>query len=420
MGERVQPADTWHDPRGRGFRERASVGDVLALIDNRARPLGSERVSLNEAHGRVLAEPLVAGTPVPPFDRAAMDGYAVRGEETFGASPYNPITFRCVGEAFPGRRSVVPVAPGEAVAIATGAPLPAGADAVVMHEATQRSGNVIHVTEPTPPGRHVGRAGEDVTAGTLVLEAGRTLRPQDLGVVSALGVPTIAVVRRPRVTLVITGDELLAPGSPAAGARIPDMNSVMIAALVARDGGTVAVVGPVPDRRERLQEALTSAVAQADVVVVSGGSSTGPEDHAPGLVRALGELAVHGVALRPASPSGLGFINGVPVVLLPGNPVSCLCAYDFFAGRIIRRLGGRRVDWPYRSTELPLARKLVSVVGRLDYARVRVVDSRVEPLAISGASILSSTTRADGFVVVPSELEGYAAGSIVTVWLYDE
>jgi len=219
---------------------------------------------------------------------------------------------------------------------------------------------------------------------------------------------------------VVTGDELLAPGSPAEGDRIPDMNSVMIAALIARDGGAVASVGPVPDRRERLQEALTSAVAQADVVLVSGGSSTGPEDHAPGLVRALGELAVHGVALRPASPSGLGFINGVPVVLLPGNPVSCLCAYDFFAGRIIRRLGGRRADWPYRSTALPLARKLVSVVGRLDYARVRVVDSRVEPLAISGASILSSTMRADGFVVVPSELEGYAAGSIVTVWLYDQ
>ncbi len=128
---------------------------------------------------------------------------------------------------------------------------------------------------------------------------------------------------------------------------------------------------------------------------------------------------MHGVALRPASPAGLGFVAGVPVPLMPGNPVSCLCAYDFFAGRIVRRLGGRRPDWPYRASTRRLGRKLVSALGRVDYARVRIVDDRVEPLAISGASILSSTTRADGFVVVPANLEGYPAGAEVTVWHYD-
>jgi molybdopterin molybdotransferase len=153
-------------------------------------------------------------------------------------------------------------------------------------------------------------------------------------------------------------------------------------------------------------------------VLISGGSSTGPEDHAPALVAELGDLPIHGVALRPASPAGLGWIGDVPVALLPGNPVSCLCAYDFFAGRIIRRLGGRPPDWPYRSVDRSLATKLVSVLGRVDYARVRLVDNRVEPLAISGASILSSTTRADGFVVVPADLEGYPAEAAVKVWLY--
>ncbi|MDR3634456.1 MAG: molybdopterin molybdotransferase MoeA [Isosphaeraceae bacterium] len=420
MDNRGESSSEWHDPRGRGFRDRASVADVLALIDRRVSELESETLPLGEAYGRILAEPAVAGSPVPPFDRAAMDGYAVRGEETFGASSYNPIAFRCAGEAFPGRRCRVPVIPGDVVAIATGAALPAGADAVVKHEATQRTGDVVLVTEPTPPGRHVGRAGEDITAGTLILPRSRMLRPQDVGVLSAVGAARVAVVRRPRVTVLVTGDELLPAGSPAVGDRIPDMNGVMLAALIHRDGGTPAVVGPLPDDRDRLERALLQAVENADAVLVSGGSSTGPEDYAPGLVRACGELAVHGVALRPASPSGFGFIRGKPVVLLPGNPVSCLCAYDFFAGRAIRRLGGRRPDLPYRAISLPLARKLVSVVGRLDYARVRVVDSQVEPLAISGASILSSTTRADGFVLVPSELEGYAAGSMVSVWLYDE
>ena len=197
------------------------------------------------------------------------------------------------------------------------------------------------------------------------------------------------------------------------------MNSVMVQALVRRDGGLPRVLGPMADDRDRLEEALANAAGSADAVLISGGSSTGPEDHAPGLLARLGTLDVHGVALRPASPTGLGFVQGVAVVLLPGNPVSCLCAYDLFAGRIIRKLGGRSVDWPYHAIDRPLAWKLASSLGRLDYVRVRVVGEKVEPMAIGGASILSSTTRADGFVLVPADLEGYPAGATVTVWLYD-
>ncbi len=198
------------------------------------------------------------------------------------------------------------------------------------------------------------------------------------------------------------------------------MNSVMLGALIDRDRGLARVVGPLPDDREGLRAAIADASGSADVVLISGGSSTGPEDHVPGLVAELGELAAHGVALRPASPAGLGFLGAVPVVLLPGNPVSCLCAYDFFAGPIVRLLGGRPREWRYRPVVLPLARKLVSVIGRVDYARVRIEQGKVEPLAISGASILSSTTCADGFVVIPTDLEGYPPGASVTVWLYDD
>jgi molybdopterin molybdotransferase len=414
------PDDRYRDPRMRGFRSRTAVGDVIALIDGRVAPInGGESVDVRSAAGRVLAQDIVAATDFPPFDRAAMDGYAVRGEETFGADAYAPAVFRIVGASMPGAPFPGTVGPGSAVRIATGAPLPAGADAVVPVEMTETDGETVRVTAAVPPGRHVGRHGEDVAAGTAVLAAGSVLRPQALGVLSALGMAQVAVRPRPSVAALITGDELLPPGTPAQGCRIADMNSPMLAALIERDGGTARVIGPLPDDRARLCETIAREAQAHDAVLISGGSSTGPEDHAPSLVAELGELPVHGVALRPASPAGVGFIGGVPVVLLPGNPVSCLCAYDLFAGRIVRRLGGRSPEWPYRPVVRPLARKLVSELGRVDYCRVRLVEGQVEPLAVSGASILSSTTRADGFVLVPADLEGYPAGADVTVWLYD-
>jgi molybdopterin molybdotransferase len=217
------------------------------------------------------------------------------------------------------------------------------------------------------------------------------------------------------VRLVVTGNELLPSGSRPDGVHIADANGPMLAALVERDGGVVDFPGLVRDERQALLDALH---VDADAVIVSGGSSVGVEDLAPMLVAEHGELAVHGIAMRPSSPTGLGRIGHRLVFLLPGNPVSTLCAYDFFAGRAIRVLGGRGTAWPYRSIRATLARKISSPIGRLDYARVKVVDGRVEPIAVGGASILSSTTRADGFVIVGDDSEGFAEGADVEVWLY--
>ncbi len=196
----------------------------------------------------------------------------------------------------------------------------------------------------------------------------------------------------------------------------------MVSALVKRDGGTPEVIGSLPNNRPVIREALYEAANPADLILISGGSSAGREDHVPGIITEFGRLVAHGLALRPASPTGVGVFGdaSIPVVLLPGNPVSCLCAHDFFAGTTARLLGARHAHWPYRSIRLPLARKLVSVVGRVDYARVRIKGGLVEPLAISGAAILTSVSRADAFVVVPEDLEGYAAGASVLVWCYDD
>jgi molybdopterin molybdotransferase len=405
------------DVRMRGFQDRAEVDAVVALVDGRVGPLPAEAVELRAAAGRVLAADVTAAVPVPAFDRAAMDGYALRGGETFGAGPYNPLEFEVVGLALPGRPFAGRVEPGQAVRIMTGAPLPAGADAVLQAENAEEAGGRVRVSDAVPPGRHVGRRGEDIDAGAVVLRFGRALRPQDVAVLASIGAAPVSVVRRPRVTVVVTGDELLPAGSKPEGYRIVDSNSVMLEALVRRDGGVPNVLPLVPDTRAAVEAALVGA--DADVLLVSGGSSVGQEDHAPRVVAERGELQVHGVALRPASPAGVGFLKGRPVFLLPGNPVSCLCAYDLFAGRAVRRLGGRPPEMPYRTATLPLARKIASAVGRVDYVRVRIDNGQVEPLATSGASILSSTTRAGGFVLVPRDSEGQAPGERVTVYLYD-
>jgi molybdopterin molybdotransferase len=318
----------------------------------------------------------------------------------------------------PGRPFEGIVTPGQAVRIMTGAPVPKGADAVVKAEVCSEEDGRVQVTEAVAPRVNVGEVGEDIRAGDVALPQGRRLRPQDAGLLASIGVAEPLCVRRPRVQLVITGDELLPPGSRPEGARIVDSNSVVLRSLVERDGGELLPFEILPDREERLREALEAP--GADVVLVSGGSSVGLEDHAPYLVAELGSLDFHGVSMRPSSPVGVGRLGGRFAFLLPGNPVSCLCAYEFFAGPTIRGLGGRSRAWPHRRVVLPLARKISSAVGRTDYVRVAIEDHRVVPLATSGASILSSTVRAAGCVIVAREHEGMPEGAEVEVILYDD
>ncbi|HVO88886.1 MAG TPA: gephyrin-like molybdotransferase Glp [Casimicrobiaceae bacterium] len=400
-----------------GFSARAEVGRVLQWIDQHAHRLDAEQVPVDDAAGRVLAQSVSAPIDVPAFDRSAMDGYAVRGDETSGASDYNPTAFTVIGQAMPGRPFEGTVGSGCAVRIMTGAPMPRGADAVVPAEyATERDAQV-EFTLAAGPGKHVGSCGEDIRAGATVLDAGRRLRPQDAGLLASLGIAHITAVKQPRVRIIVTGNEIVSPGQPKGIYDIYDANSAMLRGLVARDGGVVETHYRIGDDATRIRAALLAP--GADVILVSGGSSVGSEDHAPRLLAEVGELAIHGVAMRPSSPAGAGRIGATLVFLLPGNPVSCLCAYDFFAGRAIRLRAGRPADWPHRTKQCAAARKIVSAIGRVDYCRVRLSGEEVEPLALSGASILSSTTRADGFVIVPAESEGYAPGTPVTVYLYD-
>jgi molybdopterin molybdotransferase len=406
------------DVRMRGFAERADVEDVDRLLAGILRPLPAQPVPLLECAGRVLASDVVARVDVPGFARASMDGYAVRGEDTFGASPYNRLSLEVRGEALPGRPFPGQLGPGQAVRIMTGAPLPDGADAVLMAEfSEEREGRVL-VSDAVAPQKNVGAVAEDIRRGEVVLRSPRRLRPQDAGLLASIGCAEVSCVRRPGVQLVVTGDELLPAGSVPQGCRITDSNSVTLRALVARDGGYVLPFEILPDEPEQIRSALEST--DADLVLASGGSSVGQEDHVPRLVAELGSLDVHGVAMRPSSPAGFGRIGERLIFLLPGNPVSCLCAYEFFAGPSIRALGGRPRAWPHRRVRVPLARKITSAIGRTDYVRVSIENGRAVPIGTSGASILSSTVRASGAVIVRRELEGMPEGTTVEVLLYDD
>ena len=400
-----------------GFTRRSEVSTALDWIDRHALRMADEMISIEDASGRILASDVIAPLDVPGFDRSAMDGYAMRGADTAGASEYNPLPFAVLGQSLPGQPFAGSLQPGTSLRIMTGAPVPAGADAIVPAEyATEAEGQIV-ITRPVAPGQHVGHVGEDIRKGSPALDAGRRLRPQDVGLIASLGLAHVSVVRQPRIRLLVTGNEVKAPGAPKGPYQVYDSNSYMLRGLVARDGGILEAQHRLGDEPHAIRAALVAP--GADVILVSGGSSVGTEDYAPQLIAEVGELAIHGVAMRPSSPAGIGRIGDALVFLLPGNPVSCLCAYDFFAGRAIRLRGGRPADWPHRVRRCAVARKIVSAIGRVDYCRVRIVDDRVEPIALSGASILSSTTRADGFVIVPAQSEGYGPDTEVTVYLYD-
>ncbi|MDC0670511.1 molybdopterin molybdotransferase MoeA [Nannocystis radixulma] len=412
----------------RGFQARADLAEALALLRARARPLPAESLPLAGAFARVLARDVVAPIDVPGFVRAAVDGYALRGEDSFGATVDAPLVLHVRGDSLPGRPYPAPLGPGEAVRIATGSPLPEGADAVLQAELARevvRGGRrLVELLGSVPPLRHIGQVGEDMSRGQCVLAAGRRLRPQDVGALASLGLASVDVVRRPRVGLLVTGDELVAPGSAPGPHQIVDSNSLVLAGLAARDGAEFLAPLRARDGAGALRAGLDALLAgPGDVLLVTGATSVGPEDLMPQVLRERGALELHGLAVRPASPTGIGRAHdGRPVFLVPGNPVSCLCAYELVVGPLVRALAGLPDPWafPHRSVELVLARKIASKVGRTDFVRVRRVGpDQVEPVATSGASNLSSAVLAGGFVLVDADSEGAAPGERVRVHLFD-
>ncbi len=405
----------------RGFARYTRLGDALKTVLSRVKRLGSEFVSFDHAFGRVLAEDVISKTDVPPFNRSAVDGYAVRAADTFGASETKPKKLRVVGSAKIGVVTKFRVRKGEAVKLMTGAPMPRGADAVVMVEHTKIEGKRIAVLVPLTPGKNVSARGEDVRAGEVVLKYGQQLRPQDIGMLSSISHLKVRVFRRPKVAVIVTGSELRRPGTRLKSAQITDINRYSLAAGVTSCGGVANPLDITPDKPQALRRTLQKALKN-DVVLISGGSSVGEHDIAPDVVAELGELLFHGVTLRPGGPTAFGIVRGKPVFCLAGFPVASLVAFDMLVRPAIWVMQGLPPDWGCLRVRAKLTRKVTSSLGRADVVRVRVWSEAdellAEPIRVTGSGILSSMTRADGFILVPETMEGFEKGAVVEVELY--
>ena len=380
-----------------------------------------ETVALADAHARVPGEPILAPDDLPGFARATVDGYAVRAADTYGASEGLPSYLQVAGAVAMGCAPEIEVAPGAAVAIPTGGVLPPAADAVVMVEHTSEAmAGTIEVTRPAAPGDGVVRADEDARAGAELVPAGRPLRAQDLGLLAAAGVTEVSVHARPRVAIVSTGDEVVAPQTrELAVGQVRDASAVALAALVREAGGEPDLRGIVPDDREALATALRAAVDTCDVVVVSAGSSVGARDETAAVVAEVGEPGIwtHGIALRPGKPTLLADASGVPVIGLPGNPRSALVVFRLVVMPVVRLVGGVTHPPPEPSVRARLERDVPSAAGRLDVVQVTVRDGVATPL-FGASALLSILTAADGYVVVPDAATGLQAGTEVDVTLY--
>jgi len=407
------------DVRMRGFMEKTDLESALKTLRSCVQPLEEESVRLEQALGRTLAQDIISADEVPAFDKSAMDGYALRAAETFGASPTDPVSFRVIGEVFPGEVGDLQVGPHEAVRIMTGGAFPDGADAVLMAEQTTDRGEEVLVHGSVVPGRNIARVGEDIRQGDRVLQRGRVLRPQDLGLLASIRIAELPVTRRPVVGIICTGNELVEPDSDEAGypGRVVNSNRYTLEGLVVQTGGLPDALGIVRDDRELLRTALEAF--EGDILLTTGATSVGKEDYLPGLLAELGELLVHGVNIRPASPLGFGRLGKALVVLLPGNPVAAMVGFDLFVRPALQlQLGQREMRWN-RRVHGKLRRKLASALNRTDFVRVQLVgEGEVEPFRSGGAGILTSVTQADGFIIVPRDEEGLEAGTEVEVYLF--
>ena len=407
-----------HDRRESGFKRRTRVAEARAtLLDAVAPHDRRESVPVDAADGRVVAEPIDAPAPVPGYDRAAMDGYAVRASDTFGAGDRSPAVLAAKAAGADA------VAPGEAARVHTGSAVPDGADAVVMIEQVEAVGDDVEVFDAVATGENVGEAGEDVADGQRLYEAGHVLRPSDLGLLRSVGLDSVPVREPPEVAVIPTGEELV-ESDPGPG-EVIETNGLTVSRLVERWGGEPRYRDVVTDDHAALREAV-AADLDADVVVTTGGSSVGERDLLPEVVDDLGEVLVHGVALKPGHPVCLGRAEGTPIVSLPGYPVACIVNAAQFLRPAMKRAAGTDAD-PFPTRRATLDRKVASEPGVRTFARVSVSDEdggddalpTATPTRASGSGILSSVALADGWVVIPEPREGIDAGEPVDVELWE-
>jgi len=393
------------------------VEEALYRILAVAHVLEPERAPLLQAAERVLAEEVVADRDIPPLTNAAMDGYAVRGSDVAEA----PSRLRVIDEVGAGHLPEKPVGPGKAVRIMTGAPIPNGADTVVRFEDTREDGEWVHVTEAYETSKNVRTAGEDVRAGQAVLPPGTVLRPQEIGMLAAVGRTEVAVVQRPRVAILATGDEVVPPDRTPGPGQIRDANSYAVAAQVQAFGGVPILLGVARDREELVRRGIQEALDRgADLIITSGGVSVGDFDLVKQVLAAEGEMHFWSLNMKPGRPLAFGVVSGVPLLGLPGNPVAAMISTELFARPALLKMQGFG-EWARPTVRARLIEPIERKDGRRHYLRVVLQESETGYKATltgdQGSGILNSLVQADGLAIIPEEARHLPAGTEVQVLL---
>lgn len=389
------------------------VEEAKTIILGAVRPIErTEPVPLDAAGGRVLAAPVTASLDVPPFPRAIVDGYAVRAQETFGAGQSRPAVFPLAEVVHAGEMARAGLVPGQCVQVATGAPVPDGADAVVMFEDTEADGERVQVFVPAHPGQNIAPRGQDIAAGAPILAPGTLLTPSKVGVLAALGIQQVTAYARPQVAVVPSGNEVVPVGEPLAPGRIYDVNSHTLAALVREHGGHPILFPIMKDTVQSVLDTLREARG-CDLIVLSGGSSVGDRDVMVEALGRLGEVKFHGIAVRPGKPTLCGVVEGKLVLGMPGNPTSCLTnGYGLLVPALRKLARLPQVERP--PIRLPLARRVTSPLGRHEYLPVKVVEGQVVPV-FKGSGAITSMADADGYIEIPWNVEFLERGHVVEV-----
>jgi molybdenum cofactor synthesis domain-containing protein len=405
--------------RLKGFQKLTSIDDALQkfFVAIEFKQLKTATVPLNSVLNRVLAENVVAKVDVPRFDRSAVDGYAVEAEETIGATQFKPKVAQLTNKNR--------IDAGKTKQVWTGNPLPEGTNAVVMLENTKRVKGKIQVWSQVTPGENVSKKGEDTQRGDVAAEVGTRLKPQHLGLIAALGISKVEVFEKPIIAVLTTGNELVELGNKLEENQIFDINKLVLSALCREIGAEPLNLGIARDDVDEISRMLRVGLEESDVIITSGGTSVGGSDFVPDAVNMIGKpgVIVHGVAMRPAMPTGLAAVNGKPILILPGNPVAAIIGFEVFARPLVCRMLGMRQVEPRISVQAKMTRGIATTLGRRNFVRVRVFrhdgELLAEPISARGSSMISTMTKANGYVIVPENREGLAEKEPVYVQLFD-
>jgi molybdenum cofactor synthesis domain-containing protein len=401
-----------------GGKPLTRFDEALEKLMDAAKPTErKEKVALTECGYRVLAEDIVAPFDVPPFDRAAMDGYAVQAEDIAGASPENPVALKVIGQVLAGDEPPnAEVTDGICFEVATGAPIPKGSNCVVPVEDTKRQGDLVLVLKAYPKHANIDERGTDIRVGETVLTEGTLLTPARIGVLAGLGLENVPVYASPKIAVIPTGSEVAKPGEPLRLGQVYDMNSYTLASLMRQHGCEPWLKDIVPDDEKSLQDALEDAVENADMVVFTAGSSIGQRDILPRLISERGTLLFHGLATRPGRPTLAAVVDGKLVINLPGFPTSCLMMAHVLLVPVLRKLA-RLPEWKPKTVQAKLAQDVKSIEGLRQFFTVRLRNGWAER-AYKESSTITSLSHADGFIIIPEEVTYLEAGTSVIVSLF--